>query len=203
MELTQVIEERRSIRKFREDSIPDGVINELLNAARLAPSGSNIQPARFVVVKSPTMRKKLGTCTPYTFITRAPVIFVCCADLTVITTREKRRGELLEAGVFTGVDVDMDMVNSRVRAVDQRDDNAVRAYLSMNAAIAIEHLALRAVDLGLGSCWIGGFDKERVRDILGLDENADIVVLLPVGYPAQSPPQRPRIPLDQMILKTI
>jgi len=64
-------------------------------------------------------------------------------------------------------------------------------------------MVLRAVDLGLGSCWIGRFDKEKAREILALDDDTQIVVLLPVGYPAQSPPQRPRIPLDQMVLKTI
>jgi len=201
VELTQVIEERRSIRKFREDSVSDEITNELLNAARLAPSGSNLQPARFVVVRSPSMREKLGTCTPYKFITKAPVIFVCCADRTSLETRDKRVGELLEAGAFN--DVDMDPTDSKAYAGAQMDDSAARAYLSMNAAIAIEHMVLRAVDLGLGSCWIGRFDRERVREILELDENTHIVVLLPVGYPAQSPPQRPRFPLDHLVLKTV
>ncbi len=201
MKLTQVIEQRRSIRKFKEDPITDAMIEELLSAARLAPSGSNIQPARFVVVKSPAMREKLGTCTPYKFITRAPVIFVCCADRTSLSTRDARVGELLEAGVFN--DVEMDSTDSEAYTAAQMDDFAARAYLSMNAAIAIEHMVLRAVDLGLGSCWIGRFDKERVREILELDEDTQIVVLLPVGYPAQSPPRRPRFPLDHLVLKTV
>jgi nitroreductase len=203
MELTQVIEKRRSIRRFREDPITDEMIDELLNAARLAPSGSNTQASRFVVVKSPTMRAKLGTTTPYKFITQAPVIFVCCADLTAMATRDKRRAELREAGVFKDVDVDMDMADSRARAFNSIDDNAIRAYLSLNAAIAIEHMVLRAVDLGLGSCWVAGFDKERVREILELDDRIHTVMLLPIGYPAQSPPQRPRFPLDHLVLKTV
>jgi len=201
MELTQAIEERRSIRKFREDPVTDEMIEQLLDAARLAPSGSNIQPARFVVVRSPAMREKLGTCTPYKFITRAPVIFACCADRASLSTRDQRVGELLETGAFT--DVEMDPTDMKTYSAAQMDDFATRAYLSMNATIAIEHMVLRAVDLGLGSCWIGRFDKEKAREILELGDDTQIVVLLPVGYPAQSPPQRPRIPLDQMVLKTI
>ncbi|MBN2397305.1 MAG: nitroreductase family protein [Deltaproteobacteria bacterium] len=201
MELTQAIEQRRSIRKFREEPIPGGMIEELLEAARLAPSGSNIQPARFAVVTSPAMRKKLGTCTPYKFITRAPVIFACCADRASLTTRDRRVGELLETGAF--VDVEMDPMDLQAYTAAQMDAFAAREYLSMNAAIAIEHLVLRAVDLGLGSCWIGRFDREKAREILELDGDIQIVALLPVGYPDQSPPRRPRIPLEQLVLKTV
>ena len=203
MELMDVIEQRRSIRKFKDDPVPDSMINDLLNAARLAPSGTNTQASRFVVVKSPAMRARLGTATPYAFITRAPVVFVCCCDLTAMTTRELRRAELLEAGVFEGVDVDRDMADSRARAFNQIGIEAARAYLSMNTAIAIEHMVLRAVDLGLGSCWVGGFDKGKVREILELDDSIHIVMLLPVGYPDQSPPQRPRFPVDHLVLKTV
>lgn len=201
MELTQVIEQRRSIRKFKEDPITDEMIGQLLEAARLAPSGSNIQPARFVVVTSPAMREKLGACTPYKFITRAPVIFVCCADRASLATRDRRVGELLETGAFT--DVEMDPTDMQAYTAAQMDAFAAREYLSMNAAIAIEHMVLRAVDLGLGSCWIGRFDRDKAREILGVDDNIHLVALLPVGYPDQSPPQRPRIPLDQMVLKTM
>ncbi|MDD5722360.1 MAG: nitroreductase family protein [Syntrophales bacterium] len=201
MELTHVIGERRSIRKFREDSIPDKTINELLNAARLAPSGSNLQPTRFVVVKSPSVRAELGACTPCKFITRAPVIFVCCADRRSLSTRDKRVGELVEAGAFN--DIDMDPTDSKTYGNTQMNDSAVRAYLSMNAAIAIEHMVLRAVDFGLGSCWIGMFDRKKVRQILDIDNDIHIVTLLPVGYPDQSPPQRPRVPLDRLVLKTV
>jgi nitroreductase len=201
MELTQAIEQRRSIRKFREEPIPGEMIDELLDAARLAPSGSNIQPTRFVVVTSPVMRERLGGCTPYRFIARAPVIFACCAGRASLATRDRRVGELLETGAFTGVE--MDQVDPLAYTAAQMDDFAARAYLSMNAAIAIEHLVLRAVDLGLGSCWIGRFDKKKTRRILDLDDDTLLVALLPVGYPAQSPPQRPRIPLDQMVLKTV
>lgn len=201
MELTQVVEQRRSIRKFREDPFPDGMIEQLLDAARLAPSGSNIQPARFVVVKSPAVRKKLGTSTPYKFITRAPVIFVCCADRASLATRDQRVGELRETGAF--VDIEMDPTNLQAYTAAQMDDFAAREYLSMNVAIAIEHVVLRAVDLGLGSCWIGRFDRDRAREVLELGDDIQIVALLPVGYPGQSPPRRPRIPLDQMVLKTV
>ena len=200
MELSEVITSRRSIRKFKEGDIPAGAILQLMEAARCAPSGSNLQPARFIIAQSAAAKETLGRSTPYKFIVKAPVVFVCCADLSVITTRERRIGELLKEGAFEGIDIDKNhptMTNSPM------DEEAVKAYLSLNVAIAIEHIVLKAVDLGLGSCWIGRFDRNQVKESLALDDNIFPVMLLPVGYPDQSPNARPRIALDKLVLKTI
>ena len=69
-----------------------------------------------------------------------------------MTTREHRIGELLKEGAFEGVDVDMNHPSITTSPI--MDEEAAKAYLSMNVAIAIEHIVLKAVYLGLGSCWI-------------------------------------------------
>jgi nitroreductase len=201
MELSEVIASRRSIRKYRQEDISADTIRLLLDAARLAPSGSNIQPTRFIVVQSPAAKEALGQWTPYKFIIKASVIFVCCADLTAMTTREHRMGELLKEGVFEGVDIDMK--DRSIATSSVVTEEAIKAYLTMNAAIAIEHIVLKAVDLGLGSCWLGRFDRDKIKEFLALDESIYPVVLLPVGYPDQSPKARPRVALDKLLLKTI
>jgi len=201
MELSEVIASRRSIRKFKQEDISADTVRLLLDAARLAPSGSNIQPARFVVAQSQAAKEALGQCTPYKFIIKASVIFVCCADLKSLSTRDNRVGELLEAGAFDGVDVNFDSAAPYASAVMGAE--AAKAYLSMNVAIAIEHIVLKAVDLGLGSCWLGRFDRDKLKEYLQLDENIYPVVLLPVGYPDQTPKARPRFDLDKLVLKTI
>ena len=201
MELSDVIASRRSIRKFRQEDISADTIRLLLDAARLAPSGSNLQPWRFIVAQSPAAKEALGRCTPYKFIVKASVIFVCCADLTAMTTRERRLGELVQEGAFEGVDIDMN--DASITASPIVDAEAVKAYLSMNVAIAVEHIALKAVDLGLGSCWLARFDRDKVKEYLALDESIYPVVLLPVGHPDQSPKARPRFALDKLVLKII
>ena len=200
MELSDVIASRRSIRKFQQKDISAETVRLLLDAARLAPSGSNIQPARFIVAQSQESKEALGQCTPYKFIIKAAVVLVCCADLTSISTRDKRVDELLETGAFDGVEVNFD--NSAPYSIVM-DPEAARAYLALNVAIAIEHIVLKAVDLGLGSCWLGRFDRDKLQEYLKLDESIYPVVLLPVGYPDQSPKARPRFDLDKLILKTI
>lgn len=201
MELSEVIAVRRSIRKFRPGNISADTVHLLLDAARLAPSGSNLQPSRFVVVQSPDAKLSLGQCTPYKFIVKAAVVFVCCADLTAITAQNTRMTELLQTGAFDGVEVDRS--NPAALVSPELDARAIEAYLSLNVAIAVEHIVLKAVDLGLGSCWLGRFSRKKVKELLGLGENILPVALLPVGYPDQSPEARPRMPLDKYLLKTI
>jgi nitroreductase len=201
MELSDVIISRRSIRKFKQENISADTVRLLLDAARLAPSGSNLQPARFIVAQSQDAKEALGQCTPYKFIVKASVVFVCCADLMAISKREKRMGELLEAGAFDGVDMSFDSASPYASAV--MESEAAKAYLSMNVAIAVEHIVLKAVDLGLGSCWLGRFDRDKLKEYLKLDESIYPVVLLPVGHPDQTPKARPRFDLDKLVLKTI
>jgi nitroreductase len=152
-------------------------------------------------VQSQAAKEALGQCTPCKFIIKASIIFVCCADLTTISTRDKRVGELLEAGAFDGVEMDFDSASPYTCAVMEAE--AAKAYLSMNVAIAVEHIVLKAVDLGLGSCWLGRFDRDKLKEYLQLDESTYPVVLLPVGYPDQTPKARPRFDLDKLVLKTI
>jgi len=201
VELSDIIASRRSIRKFREENISADTVRLLLDAARLAPSGSNLQPARFIVAQSPAAKEALSQYTPYKFIVKASVIFVCCADLTAMTSRDRRIGELLKEGAFEGVDMDMNDPSTAANPII--DEEAIKVYLTMNVAIAVEHIVLKAVDLGLGSCWLGRFDRDKVKEYLSLDESIYPVVLLPVGHPDQSPKARPRFTLDKLVLKTI
>jgi nitroreductase len=73
----------------------------------------------------------------------------------------------------------------------------------MNVAIAVTHMMLKAVDLGLGTCWIGGFDAIKAKKILGLDDSLHLAALLPIGYPEHIPGPRPRFPLEKLIAKTV
>jgi nitroreductase len=197
MEFDQVIQTRRSIRNFKPDPVSNEAISEILQAARLAPSGSNIQPWRFVVIRSPEMREKLKAATIFRFVLKAPVVIACCSDFTTLDGRQDRLVELFQAGVFDNVEMDGEYTPP------ERNQEQLLAYLNMNVGIAITHMMLKAVDLGLGTCWIGGFDPLKTKEILGLDDNLHIVALLPIGYPERIPAQRPRFPLEKLIVKTV
>ena len=202
MELLEAMKARRSIRKFKADPIPESIVTQLIQAAQLAPTGSNIQPTRFVVIKSDAVRAQLSEATPLPFVSQAPLVLACCVDLESLGGMSTRARELKEAGAF--VDTPLDKMDLESYAKRKPMDPAVaEAYLRLNAAIALDHLTLRAVDLGLGTCWVMMFNQEKVKEILGLGENYNVVALLPIGYPDQSPKARPRIELSQIILKEV
>ncbi len=70
----------------------------------------------------------------------------------------------------------------------------------IDVAIALDHITLAAVELGLGTCWIGRFDEKEVKEILGIPEKIRVVELMPIGYPADpSPVEKNRLPLSTIV----
>ena len=69
----------------------------------------------------------------------------------------------------------------------------------IDVAIALEHISLQATDLGLGTCWIGSFDSGKVRQILAIPDDINIVELMALGYPAASKPEPNREPIEKIV----
>jgi len=205
----EAISQRRSIRSFRSDPVPDEVIHQMLEAARLAPSGGNRQPWRFVVVTDADEKARLRQiCLEQAFIEQAPVVFVCCASLTAYskTAREKRYQEYKDFGVtetLSGRFADPDYRASQLAAPEPDLETFLPTAVA-NTYIAIEHMVLTATALGLGTCWTGALgEKGEIEAFLGLPATTRVVALLPVGYPTKVPPQRPRLSLAEILLRPL
>ncbi len=69
----------------------------------------------------------------------------------------------------------------------------------IDVSIALEHICLQATELGLGTCWIGSFDPEEVRRILGIPGDIAVIELMTVGYPADTKPEPKREPMDKIV----
>jgi len=69
----------------------------------------------------------------------------------------------------------------------------------IDVAIAVEHMVLTAVEEGLGTCWIGAFYEDRVKEILNIPEEIKVVELLTLGYPDEEPPSRSRLSLEDIV----
>jgi nitroreductase len=166
MEIVEAIRRRLSIRKYREDPVPEEVLFRILEAARLAPSGKNLQPWKFIIVRESSLREKLARASAdQRFMARAPVTIVACGF------------------------------------PDQCYAKMGRYMKSwpVDVAIAVEHLVLQAAAEGLGTCWIGAFDEEAVKRILGVPPDVKILALTPLGYPEEIPKPRPRKSLDEIV----
>jgi len=204
----EAIKARRSIRKFAPDEVPEEMVEQILEAARLAPSGGNRQPWRFLVVRDQNIRKEVRRmCLGQKFIEEAPVVIICFGDLERYgdTARRKRRQEFTESGVtatLSGRFADPDFIAYRDSLpVPPREE--LLTPIVANTYIAIEHLVLMATALGLGTCWVGGFeDPAEVSRFFGLADTLVPVAVIPIGYPAGNiPPPRPRLTTGEILIK--
>jgi len=197
----EAIELRRSIRKFRSDPVPEDILYELLDAARLAPSGSNAQPWRFKIVQDENSKKQLAKAAyDQSFIAEAPVVIVCCADIEGYL-RGVVSG-LQDLGKIGAVeDRIVHIISDRTERMKALNLEQFGQRIAFNVAIAIEHIVLRALDFGLGTCWVRLIDEQAIRTIFGWDETVSVVALLPLGYPDESPAQRRRKTIEEIIIK--
>ncbi|MFA5906038.1 MAG: nitroreductase family protein [Desulfobacula sp.] len=196
----EAIENRRSIRKFKPDPIPEEHLMELLNAARLAPSGCNAQPWRFKIVTEAAVKTGLAEAAyNQTFISKAPVVIVCCADIqgyldgTVSGIQDLGKIGAVEDRIVT-------ILQGKAKTLETVERNEIGPRIAANVAIAIEHIVLRSLDFGLGTCWIRLMDEIKVKKIFGWDDNIHVVALLPMGYPAEFPNERKRLGLDRILI---
>jgi len=155
-----LINNRRSVRKYQPMPVPRETIDRCLEAARLAPSACNSQPWSFIVADKEPMRSKVaqaafsGIYAMNDFAARAPVL------IAVLTERSKFTAAL--AGKFRGVQ-----------------------YSLIDIGIACAFLSLAAEEQGLGSCLLGWFDEKAVKNVLGLPRNARVDIMISMGYSAE------------------
>ena len=201
----EAIQKRRSTRSFKQIPVPDEMIFEILEAARLAPSGSNAQPWRFVVVTDAEEKKGLRKlCFNQAFVEEAGVVFVFCTDLSVYSgrTRRTRMQEMIDAGLFANRNPDEPIFQRYAEMPDESDTGFYLPMATANTYIAVEHMVLMATALGLGSCWVGGIsDLKAIRDMLGIPRGIYVLGLLAVGYTDNEPNARPRLPLEEILLR--
>ena len=166
MDVMEAIRKRRSVRSYKDRPVEREKLDKILEAARLAPSASNRQEWRFIVVQDKDTRKRLAQAAKgQAFVGEAPVVIACCAETD---------NHLMTCG---------------------------QICYPIDVAIAIEHMALKAADEELGTCWIGAFYEEKVRGILGIPRDIRVVELLVVGYPAKlSSGSKDRLSIEEIVM---
>jgi nitroreductase len=197
----EAIESRRSIRKFKPAPVPDECIQELLEAARLAPSGCNAQPWRFKIIRDPDTKLKLAQAAhDQRWISEAPVVIVCCADIKgYLDGSMSGIQDLSETGAIE--ERTAGLLSNRISDLRTSTPEQIGPRIAFNVAIAVEHIILRALDFGLGTCWVRAFQPEIIKGLFDWKDNIMVVALLPLGYPDESPKPRKRRPLNELILE--
>jgi len=151
-----IILKRRTIRRFRQSSLDENALEKMVNAARLAPTGANLQPCEFIIVTEKGIMNRLFKALKWAgYIAptgnppedKRPMAYIV---VLVNTERRKTAGEI-------------------------------------DAAAAIMNIIYTALEMGIGSCWLGAIDREQIRTILHIPETCKIDSVVALGYPDEEP----------------
>jgi nitroreductase len=179
--IVDLLRRRASVRVFRDEPVPRDVIAQMVDAARLSPSGGNEQPWLFGIV---TERRLIGAIADASYgqdwIASAPLVVVLCA---VITADE--RG---------GRDVLMKRFPPLAESIAgmPKDLYAALTLEEHQTKIAGAHMALAALEHGVYSTWISLFDVDRVGGLLRLPAGVVPSEMLAFGYPGVAAGQKPK-----------
>jgi F420 biosynthesis protein FbiB-like protein len=196
LELTQAITSRRSIRKFKPEKAPRGVIRSILDLARWAPSAHNAQPWRLIVVDDDEVKGKLAVeignvwlsdmlkdgltgdeaetlvkLRTWNRITNSPVVIIACLD-----------------------------TNDVRKFPDARRQKAEYLMAVQSVAAYVQTLLLTAHDHELGACWLCTplFCQSAVRKVLSLPKTLEPQAMIIIGLPDEKPTPPQRKPLHEI-----
>ncbi|MDH4161796.1 MAG: nitroreductase family protein [Nitrospirota bacterium] len=205
MDLFDAIAQRTSIRRFKDQPVPEEDIRRILDAGRLAPSANNTQPWSFLVLRDKALlanmaeavRQQVDRMLPfaenekqaqrlaayksnyYTFFEKAPVVIAAFME-----AYDASANQLLARMGYSAEDIARLRPNPGLQSV----------------AAAIEHMLLAAHALGYGSCWMTGplVAQEAFEKILGYGREKFIAALLPLGVPDEKASSKPRKSLTEI-----
>lgn len=192
----QLVRGRRSVRRMRPDPLPRALIEQVLDAARWAPSPHGTQPWRFAVLQDRSIRERMADAMAESWQEN---LEMDRQDPEIVAARlagSQRR--MLEAPVLILVSLVTDDLDRYPDAVRQRAEFTM-AIQSLGAAV--QNMLLAAYQLGIDGGWMCAplFCPEVVRDALELPSNHIPHALIPLGHAAADPKRRPRRPLDELI----
>ncbi|HCK99243.1 MAG TPA: NAD(P)H nitroreductase [Candidatus Marinimicrobia bacterium] len=165
MNFLELVQKRQSTRKYLPRPVDRKLIDQCIEAARLAPSARNSQPWSFIVIDDPKIIAEVskkafsGLYKSTSFAGKAPVLIAVITEKTDYITR----------------------LGAQIRNIK---------YSLIDIGIACEHLILQAEELGLGTCWLGWFNTKQVKKVLQLPRSTQIDILISLGYPQESAKQR-------------
>ncbi len=168
MNFIELITKRQSVRKYSDKAVEKEKVELCIEAARIAPSASNSQPWKFIVVDEPELKNKVAKATFSKLVSfnkfapEAPVIIAIVLEKPRIITQV---GGALKKKEFPLIDL----------------------------GITAEHFCLQAAEVGLGTCMLGWFNHKKIKNLLNIPKEKTIGLIITLGYAPEEYTQRQKI----------
>ncbi|MFP4100044.1 nitroreductase family protein [Coleofasciculus sp.] len=182
------IEQRRAARSFRPDTIPEAILAEIFRLGVRSPSGYNLQPWRFVVVREAANREKLKACAfNQRQVGEAPVMLICCGDRRI--NQKEYIESVIQLGQEAGAmnDAYADTLRSAVPQLFENKPcfDSIEAWTNRHTMLAVAHLMIVAKSFGVDTCPMEGFTTTQVKEAFNIPADVDVCCLLAMGYAAE------------------
>jgi len=172
--LLEIIHKRHSVRNFKDQPVDDTAIHSIVDSARLSPSACNAQPWRFVAVTEKSLLKEL----------------VDRGMGGAVPNKWAASAPVIIVGCAV-LNLMTHYLGEAVKGIQ---------YHQIDMGISMEHMVLRATEIGLGTCWIGWFREKNIRKILNIPKDWKIISLIALGYPQdESNTSSSRLDLDEIL----
>jgi len=153
LDIEEAIYKRRTIRRFNQKSVPIETLKKLVDFARVAPSGSNVQGIEYTIVHAPEMRDQLFS-------------LVRWASGLPRSERTPEEGRRPTAYIIV-------LLNTEIK----------KSYYEFDIGAAVENILLGAVKYGLGACWMGSINAKKIRELFEIPEFYEITHVISLGFP--------------------
>jgi nitroreductase len=168
MRFDELMLARRSVRKYQAKAVEPEKLRALIEAVRMAPSASNTQPWKLILVDDAEIKDRVARATfSKTFSFNQ---FAAEAPVIAVLTVEKHSVLTQVVGWLKG-----------------------RPFYLMDIGIAAAHFCLQATELGLGTCMLGWFDEAEIKKILKIPRAIRVALVITVGYEAENRQPRPKV----------
>jgi nitroreductase len=196
--ITEVLLNRRATNHFTDEEVPEEYLNAILKFGAQAPSGYNLQPWRFIVVRDAENRKRLQKVAyNQPKVAEAPVVIIC---LGMKEEWKERANEVFKEGAERGAGSLDTWEKYRDGAVTALSKAPMQTWVNRHTMIAVTTMMLVAEAYGFDTAPMEGFDPAGVRAEFDVPEEAEVCALLAIGRAA--PPEKAypgRFELDRIV----
>jgi nitroreductase len=177
--------------------LPDDVLKTLLHLATLAPSGYNLQPWRFLVVRAMANRQKLRACAyNQRKVIQAPVVVIVLGSMSPERSHLTTVVEMMRSRGLLTPEVAAEMTARASRAMARVPDRAL--WATRSAMLAAATLMIAAESLGVASAPMEGFDAAKLKEAFGVPDDHTVCCLVALGFAAEGQPFPGRLGLDEV-----
>lgn len=190
--IASLLKRRVSVRKFRQQPVPEEVIQDMLEAARLSPSGGNEQPWMFGVITDCALIKQISKLAHgQKWIASVPLLIVLCT----VCVEDERGGRDIQKHRYPHFSGEISQLPQDLYWALNEEEHQTK--------IPGTHMVLAALEQGLGSCWVSRFNVKGVAELLRLPCHCLPSEILAFGYPAFAQEQRSKKSLENLVFRNV